>query len=89
MAMTDVARLLQDADQDTAARLANGFNDAAAVSGANMATVMWALANLQARVLALSGIGDIQLWQATQFQRMVEVALPAQMIAVERRGTMQ
>jgi hypothetical protein len=90
MPETDVARLLRDADQDVAARLANAFNDDAAASGCNMATVMWALANLQARVLALTGVGDLQLWQATQFQMMVQVALPAQMVAVEKaKGTMQ
>lgn len=77
-----IADVLAGIDQDTATALVNAFNGFAHARNTDVATVMWALANLQATVLAKAGDMELQVWTAMRFAEMVEVALGARMLAM-------
>lgn len=81
---TQVAQLLAGINQDLANDLYETFNQRALELGVNNPEAMWAVAMLQARVLAAAEIGDQQMWVAARFNEMVKVALPAMIAAVER-----
>jgi leucyl aminopeptidase (aminopeptidase T) len=81
---TEVAKLLADVDQGKANHLMRAFDQAAGETGARNCEVMWALAMLQARVLAAAPMGDVQVWTAGRFAEMVRLAYPALALAVEK-----
>lgn len=81
---TDLAALLEGTDQQLANELYEAFNAKAAENGARMPEAMWAVAMLQARILAQAEMGQTQTWVAGRFHEMVTAALPGMMLAVER-----
>lgn len=81
---SEVASLLAGVSQETTNALIAAWDAATTEHGATMGEAMWALAMLQARVLASAEMGDEQVWVAGRFAELVQLALPAMMMAVER-----
>ncbi len=81
---TELAILLADIDHDKSNFLVAAFNTAAAKVQAHNGEAMWAIAMLQARVLAMADMGEAQTWAANRFFEMVRVALPGMILAVEQ-----
>jgi hypothetical protein len=81
---TDLARLLEGIRQDKSNQLYEAFNKAAEANVASLPEAQWAVAMLQARVLAMAEMGGEQVWVAARFAEMVTAALPAMMLAVEQ-----
>ena len=81
---SDVALLLRDVSQDDANQLMRAFDEEAFKLEARNPTAMWALAMLWAKILASAEIGDEQTWAAARFGEMLQLALPAMMLAVEK-----
>jgi hypothetical protein len=84
MSPTDVARLLEGVDQDKANAMVSAFEAVAQQEQAKNPEAMWAVAILQARVLAAAEMGNEQVWVAARFQEMVALALPAMILATEK-----
>lgn len=80
----DVAEVLRDIDADVAAELGRAFDAKAQELGADMATAMWAIAQLQARVLAAAPMGSEQVFTASRFAQMVQLAFPFMALMTER-----
>ena len=81
---SEVAELLSRVDQDKANELVAAFDGAATRLHAQIAEAMWALAMLQARVLATAPMGPVQVTTAAHMADMVRIALPGMMLAIER-----
>lgn len=81
---TDVAQLLEGIRQDASNELMRVFDEASRITGATMGEVMWAIAMVQARILASAQLGDEAEWVARRFHELVQCALPAMMMAVEK-----
>lgn len=75
--MSDVASILINADQDNANTIFEAFQRAA--EGANVATVWWAFAMIQAHILA-SAPDDTQLGVAERLAGLCAAALPGALI---------
>ena len=82
--LSDAAVLLAGVNQDISNELVRVFDEASRITGAKMGDAMWAMAMLQARVLASAQFGDEQEWAARRFHELVRLALPGMMMAVEK-----
>jgi hypothetical protein len=82
---TEVAEMLAGVDQGKANFLMQAFDHAAGETQAQYSEAMWAIAMLQARVLALAELGPTQIWAAERFAEMVRLALPAVMLQQEKQ----
>lgn len=80
----EMRAMLEGIRQAVSNDLVQTLEDAARRAGATMGELMWAVAMLQARVLASAEMGDQQVWTAGRFSDLVRLALPAMMLAVER-----
>lgn len=76
--------VLSNVDQQAANVLLDTFNKRAAALGVDVKTAQWAIAMLQAHILARAQMGDAQFHVAAEFATMVKLALPAAMLDVER-----
>lgn len=81
---TDAAVLLASVDQGRANELLRLFDQAAAELKPNMGEAMWAIAMLQARILASAEMGEQQIWAAARFAELVQLAFPAMVLKVEQ-----
>jgi len=72
----DLEQLLAGIDQGVANELMEAFRVAAADLGVDDNTAMWALAQLEAAIIANGRPGREQSWRAQRFREMVYVALP-------------
>ncbi len=70
-------QLLAGIDQGDANALMQAFHNTAAHLGIGDDTAMWAIAQLEAAVIANATIGREQQWRAQRLREMVCAALPA------------
>ena len=82
--LTEVAQLLAGIDQVKADFMMQAFQHAAAEVKAHNPEAMWAIAMLQARMLANAQMGSEQHWVAHRFFDMVRIAIPAMILEVEQ-----
>ena len=73
---SEVANMLAEIDQGRCNDLLAEFNHACRKWQSTTAEVMWALAMLQAQVLARAELGGEQTWAATRMGEMLRIALP-------------
>lgn len=82
--LTDVApemvALLRDTDQAMSNELMQAFADAARARNARTGEIIWALAMLEAAVVANEDFGEPQQRVAHLMRQMVHAALPAAMM---------
>lgn len=79
------AETLAGVRQDVSNALLAKFDEVCADINPTMGEMTWAVAMMQARILASAEFGEMQTWAASQFGRMVAIALPAFMMEVEKR----
>lgn len=79
---TELYRVLEDVDNRKAARIFQAFSETAKAETANMAEAAWALAQLQAQLLAAAP-GELQLWWAGRLAEMCQLALPTALMAAQ------
>ena len=77
---SEVAERLANLDQGRCNFLLVSFNEAARKLVATNVEVMWALAMLEAQVLARAEIGGEQTWAATRMGELLRIALPGAMM---------
>lgn len=87
----DLEQLLAGIDQGEANALMQAFHDEAQRLGVGDDTAMWALAQLEAALIANATIGREQQWRAQRLREMVLAALPAAIMhySSERGATRQ
>jgi hypothetical protein len=77
----DVVQLLRLTSQDKANALVAAFAAASLEHASSWADAAWAVAMLQAKLLAMAPMGNDQVWAAANFSELVQIALPAAMLA--------
>jgi hypothetical protein len=81
---SEVAEVLANLDQGRCNLLLIAFNNACFGWEATNVEVMWALAMLQAQVLARAEIGGEQIWAATRMGEMLRIALPGAIMQAQQ-----
>ncbi len=82
---SEVAELLANLDQGRCNSLLTAFNHAAIAIEATNVEAMWAVAMLQAQVLARAEIGGEQVWAATRMGELLRIALPGAIMQASPR----
>jgi hypothetical protein len=81
---SEVAEVLANLDQGRCNLLLIAFNNACFQWESTNVEVMWALAMLQAQVLARAEIGGEQTWAATRMGEMLRIALPGAIMQAQQ-----